>query len=328
VENRAGALQALWRQFDRANQPTQEQTEALEDLYRQIDISIQSLLLTSLPTQIIQDNGSFIKICHDRPNTDGASLTIFRTVDGLFSHKVEVEKVELMNQLSKLIGTNELMGTYIGTKQTARAILDERFASKYDDAFQRTYILAGIREDKEYKTLYDNLLQQQNQTLTDTITAMEIFARERQVKTASSSSSPSSSSSSSSSSPSALHTNDSQQKKQKKGKKENHNKKNNEKQHKGKKENDKPPNSRAAPCRNFAVNGTCSYGDKCNRQHVDGHILRQKPCPFATNCRNLSNGMCLYQPSSHSSSSPSSSSSANAVIDDAWGLAANSISHF
>jgi len=325
TQNKAASINALWNLFNQIAPPTPQQTQMLEDLVQRIDIAVQSLLLLSLPNQILQDNGSFIKICQDRPITDGASFTIFNRIEAIFNHKVEIEKVELMAQLSKLINSNEPMSTYIGVKQTARAVLDERFASKYDDAFQRTYLLAGIREEKEYKTLYEHLLQQQNQSLIDTITAMEIFAREKQVKTSSSSSSAISSSS-------ALLTSNSQSQNQK-GKKNGRNR-GNQKQQKGenkkerKKTDEKPSIPHQSPCRNFATKGNCFRGDKCFHKHVAGSTLRQTPCPYPSNCRNYTNGTCMYQPSSHSSPSSSSSSSANTATSDSWGLTVNPNEHF
>jgi len=310
--NKEMIFQNIWSSYDRVNQPNQIERQSLEAQIHQIDIAVQSLLLTSLPMQILQDNGSFIKICQTRPNTDGASYTIFKTVAALLSHKVEVEKVELMAQLSKL-KTSESMSAYIGVKQNARAILEERFESKYDDAFQRTYLLAGIREDSECKTLYEHLLQQQNQSLADTITAMEVYAREKLVKV---SSSPAVSSSS------ALHISEQPQPRRQMFKSMTGKQAFKERSNKTKVTQINTQITQT-PCRNFAIKGECTFGNDCNFKHITGNILRQTPCPYSSNCRNFSNGKCLYKISSHAT--PSSSKEKTTALlaskeDDSWGL--------
>jgi len=250
-------ITALFRQYDTVNQPTPAQTADTRGFFKQIDIAIQSFLLLSLPQKMIQDNDSYINVVQAKNPAHGVAFAVFSRINTQLSHKVEAEKEEYLNQLNYHKQPTDEMSSYIGIKQKARAILDERFENPIRDSMQRSFLILGLSHDNTMKTLHDHLKQQINQSLADTITAMEVYAREKL--------------SASANQKSAFLTNAPRRKPPSESSDGNGN-----------------------ICRDFARQG-CSRGDTCTFQHIPGNQVKRIPCKFALQCRLFAQGKCPFQ---------------------------------
>lgn len=282
-------LLALFRQYDPINAPTPDQLTDMRGYFNQIDIAIQSLLLQSLPNRMIQENDSYIQCVQDRDPLHGVAFALFSRVQTQLSHKVEAEKSELINQLVYCKTPQDEMTTYIGNKQKARAILDERFENPIRDSMQRSFLINGLSRDSTVKTLHEHLLQQNAQSLVDTVTAMEVFARERLCKTASEPKNQ------------VFHTvkhNYTSNQGKNSARSNNSTNSVNNRQSSG---SINPASSHSLQtrtiCRDFARQG-CSR-DKCPYSHVPAHLVNNIPCKYANNCNLQQLGKC---PFSHSPS--------------------------
>jgi hypothetical protein len=294
---KAAIITILKNSIDAANAPTDAQTVEINNIFVKLDAAVTNLLLLSIPPKLYAENDGYMAFTEGaaRDPLHGTSFAILNRISTQLSHKVEAEKCEFLGILGSMKNPQEEMSAYIGKKLTAKQLLAEKFADPISDAMCRTYLIAGLVGDPASKSLSDRLLQEQNQSLHETISFMEVFSREQEKST-------------------ALHQQHQQQALSmfdsvatqrnftthppQKGTPPKHNK---EKQGRPKNSSSSSSSSSAKFCFNNALKLPCN-STPCPFPHLPAHTVSNTMCPFSQ-CRKAKSGQC---PFSHSHSSPAS----------------------
>jgi len=164
------------------NIPYPPQVAIINRTALKLDAAVLNLIIISLPTQLIVENDSYINFSDDatRDPLHTAAFAVFQQLQHQLTHQIEAEKCEFINTLGAAKSPKESMQAYIGKKIQAKHMLNEKFHDPISDAMCRTYLISGLSGDSTMKTIMDQLLHHQPPTLRDTISFLEISAREKE----------------------------------------------------------------------------------------------------------------------------------------------------